>query len=133
MTSIHPNLEIRCYGMACVNELAVMLKNDIADRKRRSRKPFRVGKIKKTNKMAEFYCKNCGYKASSVASLTSHTCSRHPLGPNKGKCELYEGSVKSKYTCKYCGYSASSISSLTSHTCSKHPNEANKGKCSPAM
>lgn len=83
--------------------------------------------------MAEFYCKNCGYKASSVSNLTSHTCSRHPLGPNKVKCELYEGSVKSKYTCKYCGYSASSISSLTSHTCSKHPSGANKGKCSPAM
>ncbi len=23
--------------------------------------------------MAEFYCKNCGYKASSVSSLTSHS------------------------------------------------------------
>ena len=81
--------------------------------------------------MAEFFCKNCGHRSSSVSSLTSHSCSEHPLGSGKGKCELYEGSVKSKYTCKYCGHMASSISSLTSHNCSKHPNK--KGKCSPAM
>jgi len=79
--------------------------------------------------MANYYCKNCGYSASSVSSLTIHTCSRNPYG--KGKCELYEGSEKSKYTCKYCGYTASSISSLTVHTCPRHPN--GKGKCSPAL
>ncbi len=83
--------------------------------------------------MADFFCKNCGHKSSSVSSLTSHPCSRHPLGSNKGKCELYEGSAKSKYTCKYCGHGASSISSITSHPCSKHTSGANKGKCSPAL
>lgn len=83
--------------------------------------------------MAEFYCKNCGFKSSSVSNLTIHTCQRHPLGANKGKCELYEGDLKDKYTCKYCGFSNSTISSLTIHTCHRHPDGANKGKCSPAL
>ena len=52
--------------------------------------------------MANYYCMNCGTKATSVSSLTSLSCIRHPSG--KGKHQLYEGSEKSKYTCKYCGY-----------------------------
>ena len=32
-----------------------------------------------------FYCKYCGHKASSVASLTVSACIRHPNGPHKGK------------------------------------------------
>ena len=56
-----------------------------------------------------------------------------PLGSNKGKHKLYEGSEKSKYTCKYCGNGYSSISSLTASSCSRHPNGSNKGKHSPAL
>ncbi|WP_316849060.1 hypothetical protein [Pedobacter agri] len=79
--------------------------------------------------MANFYCANCGSKFSSVTSLTSNACSRHPLG--KGKHVLYEGSEKTKYTCKYCGSGNSSLSSLTSNSCSRHPQ--GKGKHSPAL
>ncbi|WP_272897863.1 hypothetical protein [Brachyspira catarrhinii] len=35
--------------------------------------------------MANFYCEYCGQKYSSVASLTSNNCSRHPDGSYKGK------------------------------------------------
>lgn len=35
--------------------------------------------------------KYCGTKASSVVSLVSNPCSRHPNGPGKGKHALYEG------------------------------------------
>lgn len=83
--------------------------------------------------MANFYCKYCGSKASSISSLTSSSCSRHPSGTNKGKHTLYEGSEKSQYSCKYCGSKASSISSLTSSSCSKHPDGSNKGKHEPAL
>lgn len=83
--------------------------------------------------MANFYCKCCGNRASSISSLTSSTCSKHPLGPGKGKHILYEGSEKPKYSCKNCGNSASTISSLTSSTCSRHPNGAGKGKHEPAL
>jgi DNA-directed RNA polymerase subunit RPC12/RpoP len=69
--------------------------------------------------MANYYCKWCGQKYSSVLSLTSHSCSKNPNGK---KHELYEGSEKSKYTCKWCGQQYSSILSLTSHSCSKNPN-----------
>jgi len=80
-----------------------------------------------------YYCKNCGNKSSSVSSLTSGSCIRHPLGANKGKHELYEGSEKSKYQCKYCGMSHSTISALTVGTCIRHPSGANKGRHSPAL
>ena len=69
--------------------------------------------------MANFYCKWCGIKHSSVSSLTASSCSKNPEGK---KHALYEGSEKSKYTCKYCGTDRSSISSLTSSSCSKNPN-----------
>jgi hypothetical protein len=80
-----------------------------------------------------YYCKNCGNKSSNIKSLTASFCIRHPLGANKGKHELYEGSEKSKYLCKYCGTSNTSISTLTSGFCVRHPHGANKGKHSPAM
>lgn len=75
--------------------------------------------------MANFYCKWCGSKYSSVSSLTNGSCSKSPTR----KHELYEGSEKSQYTCKYCGAHYSSISSLTNGSCSKSPNK----KHSPAL
>lgn len=83
--------------------------------------------------MANYYCEYCGAKYSSVSTLTSAGCVRHPNGPCKGKHKLYEGSEKSKYTCKYCGQSYSSLSTLTSAGCVRHPNGPCKGKHSPAL
>ncbi|MNL58931.1 hypothetical protein D3C87_1826130 [compost metagenome] len=83
--------------------------------------------------MANVYCEYCGTKSSSVSSLTSSSCSRHPNGPGKGKHKLYEGSEKSQYVCKYCGTKSSSLSSLTSSSCSRHPNGPGKGKHAPAL
>ena len=83
--------------------------------------------------MANFYCACCGANFSSVSSLTSNSCQRHPNGSNKGKHILYEGSEKSQYTCKYCGAKFSTLSSLTSNSCSKHPSGSNKGKHAPAL
>lgn len=83
--------------------------------------------------MANFYCEYCGYKASSISSLTAASCSRHPVGANKGKHKLYEGGEKSQYSCKHCGYKTTSISSLTAASCPRHPDGANKGKHSPAL
>lgn len=68
--------------------------------------------------MAEFYCKCCGEKYSSVSSLASGHCSRNPNG---GHHVPYEGGEKSKYTCKYCGSQYQTLSSLTSGYCSKSP------------
>ena len=83
--------------------------------------------------MSNFYCEYCGSKSSSISSLTASSCSRHPLGSNKGKHKLYEGGEKSKYSCKFCGTSSSSISSLTASSCSRHPLGSNKGKHAPAL
>lgn len=83
--------------------------------------------------MANFYCKHCGIKFSSVSSLTATACGRHPLGSNKGKHELYEGSEKPQYTCKYCGLKFSSISTMTGSACGRHPNGTNRGHHSPAL
>ena len=80
-----------------------------------------------------YYCKYCGTKASSIASLTTSNCARYPNGANKGKHVLYEGDEKPRYECKHCGTGASSISSLTASTCSRHPLGANKGKHEPAI
>jgi DNA-directed RNA polymerase subunit RPC12/RpoP len=80
-----------------------------------------------------YYCKYCGTKNSSLASLTASSCSRHPAGPNKGKHILYEGEEKSKYECKYCGTSNSNLASLTASSCSRHPLGPNKGKHEPAL
>jgi hypothetical protein len=41
-----------------------------------------------------YYCKYCGTKASSIASLTASICLGHPNGANKGKHALYEGDEK---------------------------------------
>jgi len=83
--------------------------------------------------MANFYCKYCGTQNTSVASLISSACSRHPDGTNRGKHALYEGIEKAQYTCKYCGTKSHSIASLTSSDCSRHPNGTNKGKHAVAM
>ncbi|RYE38910.1 MAG: hypothetical protein EOP48_26410 [Sphingobacteriales bacterium] len=80
-----------------------------------------------------FYCKNCGSKYSSISSLTAQPCGRHPLGNNKGKHELYEGSEKSQYNCKYCGGKSYSISNLTAQPCGRHPKGNNKGHHEPAL
>ena len=83
--------------------------------------------------VATFYCEYCGIPFSSVRSLTSSHCLRHPLGPNKGYHKLYEGSEKSQYTCKYCGLKYSSIRAMTACRCLRHPNGANKGYHAPAL
>lgn len=83
--------------------------------------------------MANFYCEYCGTKSSSVSSLTSGLCSRHPNGSGKGRHKLYEGTEKPKYTCKYCGRDASSISSLISGLCPRHPDGSSKGRHAPAL
>lgn len=83
--------------------------------------------------MANFYCEYCGDKFSSVSSLTSNSCRRHPSGSFKGKHKLYEGSEKTKYTCKYCGDTFSTISSMTSNSCRRHPEGSFKGHHSPAL
>jgi uncharacterized protein (DUF983 family) len=68
--------------------------------------------------MANFYCKWCGRKYTSVSSLVAGSCS---YNPESKKHELYEGSEKSQYTCKFCGREYSSLTSLTAGTCSKSP------------
>lgn len=83
--------------------------------------------------MSNFYCEYCGTRSSSISSLTSSSCSKHPIGSYKGKHKLYEGTEKSKYNCKYCGTSSSSLSSLTSSSCPRHPNVSYKGKHAPAL
>jgi len=83
--------------------------------------------------MANFNCEYCGQKFSSVSSLTSNSCSRHPLVSGKGKHKLYEGSEKSQYVCKYCGSKFSTLTSLTANSCSRHPNGSGKGKHAPAL
>jgi len=83
--------------------------------------------------MAKFYCKYCGNAYSSVQSLTSTTCPRHPDGVGKGRHVLYEGEEAPEYTCKYCGKRASTIASLTSTTCPRHPDGNGKGRHSPAL
>ncbi|TXJ60346.1 hypothetical protein EPJ74_07040 [Brachyspira aalborgi] len=45
----------------------------------------------------KFYCEYCGEGFSSVSSLTSEDCPRHPNGSNKGKHKLYEGREKSQF------------------------------------
>ena len=81
----------------------------------------------------KYYCKHCGTSNSSLSSLTANPCMRHPLGPNKGRHELYEGSEKSKYQCKFCGTSNSSLSYLVSNPCMKHPLGPNKGRHAAAL
>jgi hypothetical protein len=44
--------------------------------------------------MANYYCEYCVKRFSSVASLTSVYCFRHPDGLNKGKHKLHEDTEK---------------------------------------
>ena len=84
-------------------------------------------------KPAAFYCRYCGHKAASAATLTASMCIRHPAGPYKGRHALYEGSAKEKYVCKHCGYKAGSIATLTGSSCIRHPNGPHKGRHEPAL
>lgn len=79
--------------------------------------------------MANYYCEYCGQKYSSVSSLVSNSCPRHPDG--RGKHKLYEGGEKSEYTCKYCGKSYHDLRTLTSNSCPRHPD--GRGKHAPAL
>ncbi len=83
--------------------------------------------------MANYYCKYCGLRFSSVQSLTAGRCNRHPDGPCQGRHALYQGSEKSQYTCKYCGLKYSSIQSLTAGRCNRHPDGPFKGRHAPAL
>jgi hypothetical protein len=79
------------------------------------------------------YCKYCGAKAPSIASLTASSCPRHPSGAHKGKHVLYQGAERSKYECQHCGANASSSASLTASSCPRHPLGGHKGRHDPAM
>ncbi len=83
--------------------------------------------------MADYYCKYCGRRFTSVVTLTSNPCGKHPAGAYKGKHALYEGSAKSQYICKYCGNRYSSLITLTSNKCARHPEGSYKGYHSPAL
>lgn len=90
-------------------------------------------RIANEKNIMNYYCKYCGTKTSSIASLTASSCSRHPSGSNKAKHVLYEGDEKSKYECKHCGTSNSTLVSLTASSCSRHPLGPNKGKHEAAL
>lgn len=83
--------------------------------------------------MSNYFCKYCGLPYSSISKLTASPCARHPLGPNKGKHALYEGSEKSKYECKFCGSAYSTLAGLTAMPCFRHPSGFNKGKHEAAL
>ena len=87
----------------------------------------------KLNNMPNYYCEYCGTKYANIPSLVGTSCYRHPLGSNKGKHKLYEGSEKPNYNCKYCGTASTSLTSLTGTSCFRHPNGSNKGKHAPAL
>ena len=80
-----------------------------------------------------YYCQYCGHKTTSVNSLTSSLCQRHPNGSGNGRHALYEGGEKTTYVCKYCGLKSSAINSLTSTKCQRHPNGPMKGRHEPAL
>lgn len=80
-----------------------------------------------------YYCKYCGYKTSSVKTLTANVCRRHPNGDGKGRHALYEGTEKASYTCKFCGQTASDLRTLTANKCRRHPNGPAKGNHQPAL
>ena len=80
----------------------------------------------------KYYCKYCGQSYSSISSLTSTNCPRHPGGSYKGRHAVYEGDQdNTKYLCRYCGQSYSTISSLTSSKCPRHPEGSYKGRHEP--
>ncbi len=82
--------------------------------------------------MANYYCKYCGERFSSVEILGASLCIRHPDGPNKGRHALFEGGEQAQYTCKYCGHQSPRIATLVSALCIRHPNGPNKGRHEPA-
>ena len=82
---------------------------------------------------ANFYCRYCGIRRSSVQSLTAGTCPRHPAGPGKGRHALYQGQEKAQYTCVFCGVKRSDIASLTAGSCSRRPAGPYKGRHEPAL
>lgn len=83
--------------------------------------------------MPTHLCEYCGTKFTSIVNLTSSACFKHPLGPNKGKHKLYEGSEKAVYDCKYCGTNNRSLAVLTSLPCYRHPKGSNKGNHAPTL
>ena len=83
--------------------------------------------------MPTHLCEYCGTKFNSIVNLPSSPCFRHPLGPNKGKHKLYEGSEKAVYDCKYCGTNNRSLAVLTSLPCYRHPKGSNKGNHAPTL
>ncbi len=103
------------------------------DKKFNSQKASSSSNTSQKHNPQNYYCEYCGQRHLSVSSLTLSSCARHPLGVNKGKHKLYEGSEKAKYTCKYCGQSFISISSMTIANCSRHPFGVNKGTHAPAL
>ncbi|HPB82151.1 MAG TPA: hypothetical protein PK200_08960, partial [Spirochaetota bacterium] len=42
-------------------------------------------KLYEGTEKSQYFCKHCGYKSSSISSLTASSCPRHPDGANKGK------------------------------------------------
>ncbi|HOK08567.1 MAG TPA: C2H2-type zinc finger protein [Candidatus Hydrogenedens sp.] len=83
--------------------------------------------------MTVYICKYCGKKATSVQSLASSFCTRHPNGPGKGRHAVYEGDEKTEYVCKFCGRKFSSIQSMSANFCLRHPNGSGKGRHEPML
>jgi hypothetical protein len=83
--------------------------------------------------MANYYCKYCGLRSSTVSSLTGNSCLRHPFGAYNGNHVLYEGREKKIYTCKYCGLKSEKLSHLISADCLRHPNGTYEGKHEAAL
>lgn len=94
---------------------------------------FALGLLAFAATARSYYCKYCGYKANSIATLTANKCLRHPNGALKGCHVLYEGAEKDEYVCKYCGRKASDLKTLTANKCLRHPNGSLKGNHSPAL
>lgn len=86
-------------------------------------------------KSKDFFCKYCGYKASSVSSLTNGRCSKSPTSkhvPYNGDLNVYidkctKKTIKKEFVCQYCGCKANSISSLTGSRCSQNHDDGGDG------
>ncbi len=89
--------------------------------------------------MSTFFCKYCGYKGSSISSMTGMKCSKSPTSthiPYEGSLTYIEGGCgpmrgifrsTSEFICKYCGRKAKTISSLTGNRCSKNVSDGANG------
>ena len=113
--------KMRIFGMACSKKMSIVLIFVLSV-------IFVLGAADRI-----VYCRYCGYKASSIRTLTSNKCLRHPGGAFAGFHVLYEGSVKNEYFCKHCGHKAKTIQTLTANKCLRHPNGAFKGRHEPAL